>query len=312
MRTARLDVAADGTQIAVWIEGTGPALVMVHGSIADHTTFEPFIAVLRNHLTTFAMDRRGFGATPDADDYTIDVDFADVAAVVDAVAARTGGPVALLGHSYGASCAMGGAARTTNVSHLILYEPSLGLRYPPGSIEAIETAVATGDNDAAIVAVLVDILKMTDEVVDALRHDPLWAVRVAAAPTIPRECRVEDRWTYQPGQFDAITAPTLLLQGSDSVPGIVEVTKRAAAAIPGARTQILHGHGHFAHKTDPRLVAALIREFISDENPQPSSQVAQGLFGPGARRSTSSAGTMSRPTRRSGARSMRLAPVPKR
>ena len=113
MSTARLDIAASGTRIAVWVEGTGPALVMVHGSIADHTTFDPFIAVLRNHFTTFAMDRRGFGATPDTGDYTIDMDFADVAAVADAVAARTGGRVALWGHSYGANCAIGGAARTT-------------------------------------------------------------------------------------------------------------------------------------------------------------------------------------------------------
>jgi hypothetical protein len=28
MSTARLDVTADGTRIAVWVEGTGPALVM--------------------------------------------------------------------------------------------------------------------------------------------------------------------------------------------------------------------------------------------------------------------------------------------
>ena len=45
----------------------------------------------------------------------------------DAVAARTGGPIVLWGHSYGANCAMGGAARTANVSHLVVYEPSLGL-----------------------------------------------------------------------------------------------------------------------------------------------------------------------------------------
>ena len=91
----------------------------------------------------------------------------------------------------------------------------------------------------------------------------MWPVRVAAAPTIPRECRVEERWVYQPGQFDAITAPTLLLQGSDSVPGIVEATERAASAIPGARIQVLDGHGHFAHKTDPAMVTNLIRKFIS-------------------------------------------------
>jgi pimeloyl-ACP methyl ester carboxylesterase len=270
MSAVRWDIPADGTRIAVWEEGTGPALVMVHGSIADHTTFDPFIAVLRNHFTTFAMDRRGFGATPDTDDYTISVDFADVAAVVDNVAARTSGPVALWGHSYGASCAMGGATRTGKVSHLILYEPSLGLSYPPGSIETIEAAIATGDHEAAIVAVLVDILEMTDDDVDALRRDRLWAVRVAAAPTIPRECWVEHRWVYQPGQFDAIAAPTLLLQGSHSVPAIIEATERAAGAIPGARIQMLDGQGHFAHKTDPELVTALIREFMSDETPHPS------------------------------------------
>ena len=215
----RFDVdSADGTPIAVWVDGTGPALVMVHGSIADHTTFEPFVAVLRHHFTTYCMDRRGFGASGDTADYSIERDFDDVAAVVDAVAARTGGPVALWGHSYGANCAMGAATLTANVHHLVLYEPSLGLPYPPGSIEAIESALARGDRDAAIVAVLVDILEMTDDEIDAFRSSPLWPIRLAAAPTIPRECHAEEDWVYQPGQFERIMAPTLMLAGSDSVP----------------------------------------------------------------------------------------------
>jgi pimeloyl-ACP methyl ester carboxylesterase len=264
MNAERFDVAsADGTPIAVWVEGRGPAIVMVHGSIADHTTFDPFIAVLCEQFTTFAMDRRGFGATPDVDRYTIEVDFADAAAVVDAVAARTGSPVVLWGHSYGANCAIGGAALSGNVSHLVVYEPSFGLPYPPGSIERIEAALADGDHDAAIEAVLVDVLEMTADEIDTLRADPLWPVRLAAAPTVPRECRVEQDWVYRPGQFDTITAPTLLLTGSDSVPDIVAATQRAGAAIPNARIQVLHGHGHFAHKTDPTMVTAFIREFIA-------------------------------------------------
>src|SRR5262245_11620130 len=117
LRADRFDVhSADGIPIAVWVDGAGPALVMVHGSIADHTTFEPFIAVLREHVTTYCLDRRGFGASGDTAGYAIESDCDDVAAVVDAVTARTGGPVALWGHSYGANCAMGGAARSTNVS----------------------------------------------------------------------------------------------------------------------------------------------------------------------------------------------------
>ena len=248
----------------MWVDGTGPALVMVHGSIADHTTFEPFVAVLRHHFTTYCMDRRGFGASGDTADYSIERDFDDVAAVVDAVAARTGGPVALWGHSYGANCAMGAATLTGNVHHLVLYEPSLGLPYPPGSIERIEAALARGDHDAAIVAVLVDILEMTDDEIDAFRASPLWPIRLAAAPTIPRECHAEKDWVYQPGQFDRITAPTLMLTGSDSVPTVTEATTRAAAAIPNARIHTLDGHGHFAHKTDPAMVTTLIQQFIAE------------------------------------------------
>lgn len=259
----RFDVdTVDGARIAVWSVGNGPGLVLVHGSIADHRTFESLISAVAPDLTVFAMDRRGFGASPDTSGYSIRRDFADVAGVVDAVAAATGGPVSLWGHSYGANCAMGGAALTGNVDHLILHEPSLGLPYPAGSIEAIESALATGDNDAAITAVLVDILESTDDEIDALRASPLWPSRLAAAPTIPRECRAEQSWVYQPGQFDAITAPTLLLTGSDSVPVVTQATNLAAAAIPDSRIDILDGHAHFAHKTDPHMVADIIEKFI--------------------------------------------------
>ena len=255
--------SVDGTSLAVWIEGNGPPLVLVHGSIADHTTFEPFIDVLRREWTTYSMDRRGFGASGDTGPYSIERDFEDVAAVVDAVAARTDGPVTLWGHSYGANCAMGGASLSGNVGHLVLYEPSLGLSYPAGSIERIEVALAAGDNEAAIVAVLVDILEMADEEIDAFRASPLWPVRLAAASTVPRECRAEQDWVYHPGQFDAVTVPTLFLAGSDSVPVVAKATHEARAAIPHAGLRVLAGHGHLAHKTDPARVADIIRGFVA-------------------------------------------------
>ncbi|MGH9269441.1 MAG: alpha/beta fold hydrolase, partial [Acidimicrobiales bacterium] len=87
----RFDVqSADGTSIAVWGDGNGPPLVLVHGGLNDHTTDRPFIDELRGTVTTFAIDRRGRGASGDGPDYTIEREFEDIAAVVDAVAARTG------------------------------------------------------------------------------------------------------------------------------------------------------------------------------------------------------------------------------
>ncbi len=263
----RFDVrSADGTELAVWTDGAGPPLVLVHGSVSDHTTLAPLVdALLGVDVATFAMDRRGFGASGNPPGYAVERDFEDVAAVVDAVAARTGGPVALFGHSYGANCAMGGAARTSNVGHLVLYEPSLGTRYPPGSLEAIEAAVAAGNLDAAVVAMFTECLEMSAEDIDALRASatPSWETRIASAWTLPREGRVEESWVYQPGQFDAITAPTLLLAGSESPADLRKATDQAAGALPGAEIRVLDGHAHLAHKADPTLVAGLIRRFVS-------------------------------------------------
>jgi pimeloyl-ACP methyl ester carboxylesterase len=262
---SRFDVqSADGTSLAVWSDGDGPPLVLVHGSVSDHTTLAPFVDALAKDLTTFPMDRRGFGASGDTPGYTIERDFEDVAAVVDAVAARTGGPVALFGHSYGANCAMGAATLTRNVHHLVLYEPSLGISYPPGSIERVENAVAAGDLDGAVATMFVDILEMSEEEIDVMRASttPNWATRIAAAHTLPRECRVEESWVYRPGQFDAIGAPTLLLAGSDTPADLNEATYAAADAIPDTRIRVLEGHSHMAHKTDPAMVAAIVRQFI--------------------------------------------------
>ena len=148
--TRRFEVrSADGTRLAVWAGGQGPPLVLVHGSLCDHTHFDPLVAELGEGMTTVAMDRRGFGASGDAPGYDLEREFEDVAAVVDAVADRAGEPVALFGHSYGAGCAMGGAALTGAVHRLVLYEPGLGISYAPGSIEEIEAAVAAGDRETA-------------------------------------------------------------------------------------------------------------------------------------------------------------------
>jgi len=206
------------------------------------------------------MDRRGFGASGDSAEYDLEREFEDVAAVVDAVAARTGGTVDLWGHSYGANCTIGGAALTGNVRHLIVYEPSLCVAYPPGFIATVEELLAQGDNRGVIVAVLVDMMEMTEDEIGAFCPDP---VLLAAAPTIPRECRVEEGWVHEPGQFDSITAPTLLLTGSESDCVMAEAPELVAAAIAGSHVRVLDGHDHFAHRTDPATVVEIVNQFIA-------------------------------------------------
>ena len=253
----------DGVELAVWAEGRGPAIVLVHGSIQDHTISAALVAELRADFTTYAMDRRGFGASGDGATYSLEREFADVATVVDQVTALTGRPAALWGHSFGASCAMGAAELTQNLSHLVLYEPSLGFGYPESWVDEVEQVVAAGDHETALVMLFHDLLGFTEEQIDAMRADPEWAGRVATAPTIAREARVEQGWEYPDGGMERIAAPTLLLSGSDSTPEIKAATDAAMAAIGGARLRVLEGHGHIAHRTHPAMVADIVREFVT-------------------------------------------------
>lgn len=262
---ARFDVrSADGTTLAVWASGQGTPLVMVHGALSDHTRFAPLVNELRDGVTSFSMDRRGRGGSGDAPGYAIEREFDDVAAVIDAVASRAGGSVAVWGYSYGANCALGGAALAhDHVSRVVLYEPGLGFRYPAGAIESAEEALAAGDREGAIMAVMVGAMGATADEVEAMRTSPLWPTRLATVPTLPRELRAEQGWTYRPGQFAELSASTLLLAGSESPPAQDEATRRAAAAVPDARIRVLEGHGHFAIQSDPALVAGIIREFVA-------------------------------------------------
>lgn len=102
-------VSRDGTELACWASGDGPPLVLVHGTTAEATRWQPLLPYLEPHVTVYAMDRRGRGASGDGAEYDVVREYDDVAAVVDAVARARGCAVDLLGHSFGGVCAFGGA-----------------------------------------------------------------------------------------------------------------------------------------------------------------------------------------------------------
>src|SRR5215470_6685249 len=116
----------DGTAIAFVRSGAGPALVLVHGTTADHTRWKPLLPEFEAHFTVYAVDRRGRGGSGDASSYSVEREFEDVAAVVDGI----GEPAFLLGHSYGAVCSLEAALRTKNVRRLVLYEPPIRTKEP--------------------------------------------------------------------------------------------------------------------------------------------------------------------------------------
>src|SRR5690349_20970515 len=99
--------SVDGTAIAYRRSGSGPPLVLVHGTSATPARWASVAPRLESHFTVYAVDRRGRGMSGDASSYAIEREFEDVAAVVLSI----DGPVDLLGHSYGAICALEAASR---------------------------------------------------------------------------------------------------------------------------------------------------------------------------------------------------------
>jgi pimeloyl-ACP methyl ester carboxylesterase len=207
------------------------------------------------------MDRRGFGGSGDTADYAIEHEYKDVAAVVAQAARRTGRPVAVFGHSYGANCALGAAVESDVVSHLVLYEPSLGLAHPQGSIETIEAELARGDRDAAVTTTLETILGMSSEEIQLYRQSPRWPDRVRDAHTIPRECVVEQGRSFISMRW-AVRCPTVVMTGSHTSDDLAAIARDAVVAIDNAQLRVLQSQGHMAPQTAPDLMARELTTLI--------------------------------------------------
>jgi pimeloyl-ACP methyl ester carboxylesterase len=246
----------DGTEIGWWTSGEGPPLVLVHGAVADHTRWRPLLPYLEAHATVHAMDRRGRGASGDAPAYDLAREFEDVAAVVDAVAAASGSAVDLYGHSFGGLCAFGAATLTAGVGRLVLYEgwppaDPAARELAPGVGERLDALLAEGDHDTVVETMFREVVRMPEPEIAALRAQPAWPARVAAAPTIVRELRALTRVAVDPAWAARITVPTLLLTGSDSRDPFAADVRTVAAALPDARVVVIDGQQHVADILDP-------------------------------------------------------------
>jgi len=257
--------STDGTRIAVWRSGRGRPLVLVHGTTADHTRWAAMLPRLDPHAEVVTMDRRGRGESGDEPPYAVEREYEDVAAVVDAEAARWGGPVDVLGHSFGALCALEAARRTANVRRLILYEPVVDAP-PSGFADAADALLSDGRREEVVVAFFRDVLDVPGDALARLQADPAWRVRVAAAHTIPREDRAETAYRFDPTRFAVLRVPTLMLLGTESDEVFRRSTEAVAGALPDVRVQRLEGQGHFAVVTAPGPVAEAVVAFLGQDN----------------------------------------------
>ncbi len=230
---------------------------MVHGSLGVAEAWLAVANLLAGSFTCYLMDRRGRSRSGDTADYAIEREYEDVAAVLR----FAGDKPHLIGHSYGAVCALG-AALETPVDKLILYEPPAGVVFGP-EVEAYRQAIAAGDPEKALEIGITRIVGVPQSQFEAMRANPMFPMFKALAPGWVREIQQIERLGTSLDRYRAIESPVLMLLGTGTSDSLKDSTAKLTRTLPNARVSELAGEGHGALRTAPELVAERIREFLS-------------------------------------------------
>jgi pimeloyl-ACP methyl ester carboxylesterase len=252
--------SADGTSIALERVTEGPAvLITVPGGPNGRRAWAAVAAMLEGTHSCWLMDRRGKGDSGDTAPYSLEREYEDLAAATDAFEE----PVTVAGHSTGAVCALGAAARGARLDRLVLYEPPwphAGWQPTTAHADEMDELIAAGQVEGALERGLREV-GLPAATIEAMRGGPGWADRVALVHTWPREIRALAQVSPDLGPLRSIAAPVLLLDGTISPPHHRQATAAIAAALPNASVTELPGQGHTALVTAPDLIADAIRRF---------------------------------------------------
>jgi pimeloyl-ACP methyl ester carboxylesterase len=155
---------------------------------------------------------------------------------------------------------------TANMRRLVLYEgvPLRGAQlYKAGIVDQLERLLAAGDVEGVVVSMFRDVVEASAKDMEILRlQEDARAARLRNAPTIPRELRAEQAYTFEPDRFRNMRTPTLLLVGGNSPVREMENAEGVAAALPQARVAVLAGQEHVALYTAPEVFVSEVMRFL--------------------------------------------------
>jgi pimeloyl-ACP methyl ester carboxylesterase len=250
----------DGTRIGCEVIGDGPPLLAIHGTTADRGRWAAVRDGLAERFRLHLMDRRGRGlsAAEAEGPYSIDREADDIRALVAAI----GEPVALLVHSYGATCALAAATDCPGIARMLAYEPAFGVSedFPVDAVPEMEAALERGDREAALEAFFRRALHLDDAAIEARRATPMWEARLAAVHTLPREVLAAD--AFRAADLAAIGPRLRFLLGTESPGHLHASTWAAHAAAPGSELRELPGHAHDAMDADPALFVSEVEAWL--------------------------------------------------
>jgi pimeloyl-ACP methyl ester carboxylesterase len=259
-----------------WGNGSAPPMLLLHGFSGHAHTWDTFARAIRDRFHVLALDQRGHGDSDWAKDGAYGPD--DHARDIHAVHDRLGlGPVVLIGLSMGGRNAIAfAAAHPARVERLVIVD--IGPDIDPRGAARVGRMAAEAPED----------LGSVDEAVAHLRR---YATLTSAAAEAALRYRVEHgvkrlasgRYTWKYDRFlreqrrqgtaapaidlwpavERITAPTLIVRGSESDVFAPETAKRMLELIPGSRLVEIPGAGHSVPAEAPEAFERAVRQFLA-------------------------------------------------
>ena len=255
----------DGTIIGYDRKGQGPAIIFVAGATqyraVDRTT--PGMADdLADRFTIINYDRRGRGESTDTAPYAVQREIEDIEALID----MAGGKAGLYGMSSGAVLALEAAAKLPGkVTGVLMYEPPIDPEQSSASAwqqHAEMVALSEkGDADGMMVKFMSGV-GMPPDALEGFRRSPAWPAFASVGLTLEHDYRVMAEATdgdRPPARWQDIAVPVLVVNGDASYPFIEPGAAWVAAAVPGARRQVLPGQ---SHEFDPKVLGPVIAAFF--------------------------------------------------
>jgi magnesium chelatase accessory protein len=269
-------ISAGGRRWHVQVMGSGPVVLLIHGTGASTHSFRMLMRLLAPDFTVVAPDLPGHGFTgppPSASGYSLPGVASGVAALLRVLAMQ---PVLLVGHSAGAAvaarmCLDGAASPLAVVSlngallpfpgmaHVIL-GPAARLLAGSG-IAAKAFTVFAGSRPS-----VERMVRSTGSRIDA--EGLRFYARLAGNPAhVHGALALMANWDLRPLARDlpALTARLVLLTGSRD--GMVPASEsfRVRSLVPTAELVSLRGLGHLAHEERPEQIATILQRMVPHE-----------------------------------------------
>lgn len=251
--------------------GTGPRRVLaLHCTLAHSGAWRGLAGLMGDAVTLVTPDLLSHGRSPDWDGQG---DFQDRCA--DGVAHLLEPDMDIIGHSFGATVALRLAvAHPERVRSLTMIEPvffAVALRDAPElvathEVEAIPYTEALAAGDDALAARLFNRMWSDSgprwpDMPEATRAAMTRAIHVVPAQ---QPSLFDDRpGMLKPGVLDRVTAPVLLLRGSQTHPAIAVVNDGLARRLPDATSVVIEGAGHMLPISHPGETAVELERLFA-------------------------------------------------